>query len=448
MSEDDPFADDGDAEKTVIRPNPGGRRAAPAADPGVAPPARQQPAPQRIRAEDVATLAQVGINPLVSAATSLLSLAIRLRNRAQHTNVDALRERVIAEVKQFEQAALEASQPAQSIRIARYALCATIDDLVLNTPWGSQSSWSMQSMVGTFHNETSGGERFYDLLEQMEKDPGHNREILELLYFCLSLGFEGRLRVEARGGATLNKLRDGLVRTVRAQRGDPDRDLSPHWRGVAAGHRPLSSYIPVWLVVVVTAALLSLTYVGFSYALNGSSDRLYGRLNALPPTGAVELARTAAPPPPPVFQPGLLQRVKGFLEPEIVQGLVEVFEDVNAVTIRLRGTGMFPSGRNRVQDKFIPILLRVGEALEGETGNVIVAGHSDNIPIRTVRFPSNWHLSLARAESVLKLLAQAVRDGGRLSAEGRAANEPIAANDTPAGRELNRRIEVILMKGG
>jgi type VI secretion system protein ImpK len=65
-----------------------------------------------------------------------------------------------------------------------------------------------------------------------------------------------------------------------------------------------------------------------------------------------------------------------------------------------------------------------------------------------VRFPSNWHLSLARAESVLKLLAQSVRDSGRLSAEGRAANEPIAANDTPAGRELNRRIEVILMKGG
>ena len=413
MSEDDPFADDGDAEKTVIRPNPGGRRATPAADLGVAPPVRQQPAPRRIRAEDVAALAQVGINPLVSAATSLLGLAIRLRNRAQHTNVDALRERVIAEVKQFEQAALEASLPAQSIRIARYALCATIDDLVLNTPWGSQSSWSKQSMVGTFHNETSGGERFYDLLEQMEKDPGRNREILELLYFCLSLGFEGRLRVEARGDATLNKLRDGLVRTLRAQRGDPDR--SPHWRGVAAGHRPLSSYIPVWLVAVVTVALLSLTYVGFSYALNGSSDRLYGRLNALPPTGAVELARTAAPPPPPVFQPGLLQRVKGFLEPEVVQGLVEVFEDVNAVTIRLRGAGMFPSGRNRVQDKFVPILLRVGQALEGETGNIIIAGHSDNIPIRTVRFPSNWHLSLARAESVLKLLAQSVRDGGRLN---------------------------------
>ncbi len=457
MSDDDPFADDGDAEKTVIRPNPGGRRPAPAADAGMAPPAQQpgiqQPAPRAgtarpIHAEDVAAISEVGINPLVKAATTLLGLAIRLRNRAQHTDVEALRERAIAEVKRFEQAALQASLPAQSIRIARYALCATIDDLVLNTPWGSQSVWARQSMVGTFHNETSGGERFYDLLEQMERDPVRNREILELLYLCLSLGFEGRLRIEQRGPATLNKLRDGLVRTIRAQRGDTDRDLSPHWRGVEAGNRPLSSYIPVWLVAVVTVALLSLTYIGFSYALNGSSDRMYGRLNALPPGAEVELARAALPPPPPVFEPGILQRIKGFLEPEIAQGLVAVFEDANTVTVRLRGTGMFGSGSDRLQDKFLPILIRVGEALEAERGNVIIAGHSDNVPIRTVRFPSNWHLSRARAEAVLGLLGQSVSSRQRLSAEGRAENEPIAGNDTPAGREQNRRIEVILMKAG
>ena len=462
MSDDDPFADPfaddgdaqgGDAERTVIRPNPGGRRPAPVADAGIAPAPRQQPdprapEPRRIREEDVAVIAEVGINPMVKAATTLLSLAIRLRNRAQHTDVDALRERAIAEVKQFEQSALEASQPARSIRIARYALCATIDDLVLNTPWGSQSSWSRQSMVGTFHNETSGGERFYELLEQMEKDPARNRDILELLYLCLSLGFEGRLRVEQRGPAGLSKLRDGLVRTIRAQRGDTDRDLSPHWRGVAAGHRPLSSYIPPWLVAVVTVALLCLTYVGFSYALNGSSDRLYGRLNTLPPISGVELARAAPPPPPPVFEPAQIQRVQGFLETEIAQGLVDVFEDANTITVRLRGKGMFRSASDQVKDKFLPILIRVGEALENETGKVIIAGHSDNVPIRSVRFPSNWHLSLARAESILRLLEQSLSDGRRLSAEGRAANEPIASNDTPEGREQNRRIEVILLKAG
>ena len=156
----------------------------------------------------------------------------------------------------------------------------------------------------------------------------------------------------------------------------------------------------------------------------------------------------APPPPPPVFEPAQIQRVQGFLEVEIAQGLVDVFEDANTITVRLRGKGMFRSASDQVKDKFLPILIRVGEALENETGKVIIAGHSDNVPIRSVRFPSNWHLSLARAESILRLLEQSLSDGRRLSAEGRAANEPIASNDTPEGREQNRRIEVILLKAG
>jgi type VI secretion system protein ImpK len=77
---------------------------------------------------------------------------------------------------------------------------------------------------------------------------------------------------------------------------------------------------------------------------------------------------------------------------------------------------------------------------------VIVAGHSDNVPIKTARFPSNTHLSLARAESVMRQFATSVEDPSRLSAEGRAEKEPIAPNDTAEGRARNRRIEVILVK--
>lgn len=70
------------------------------------------------------------------------------------------------------------------------------------------------------------------------------------------------------------------------------------------------------------------------------------------------------------------------------------------------------------------------------------------MPIRTARFPSNLHLSLARAETVMKTLAPQLAQPGRLSAEGRAAAQPIAPNDTPEGKARNRRIEVILVKEG
>ena len=77
-----------------------------------------------------------------------------------------------------------------------------------------------------------------------------------------------------------------------------------------------------------------------------------------------------------------------------------------------------------------------------------VAGHTDSIPIRTIRFPSNWHLSLARAEAVLRILSRQLSDSSRLVADGRADTEPVAPNDTPNGRERNRRIELILLKRG
>ena len=144
----------------------------------------------------------------------------------------------------------------------------------------------------------------------------------------------------------------------------------------------------------------------------------------------------------------MLERIEGFLSAEIAEGLVEVFADPAAVTVRLRGDGMFASGSDRLSATFQRVVERVGTALESEAGKVIVAGHSDSVPIRTVRFPSNWHLSLARAEAVLDLLARQLSDQNRLSAEGRAENEPIASNDTREGQALNRRIEVILLNSG
>ncbi len=457
MSGDDPFEDD----RTVLRPMPGGRRSGAeqaGSDSTQVPGAGRSTAdadrtvsPRRagaaVSAED---LSHASFNPLVGSATSLLGLAIRLKNSGQLRDVDALRSRVVEEVKAFERRANETGLTPQSVRAARYALCATLDDLVLNTPWGAASAWGQQSMVALFHNETSGGERFFDLLEKLERDPGRYAEVLELMYLCLSLGFEGKYRVMSRGSIRHGEVREGLFRLIRSRRGDFERDLSPRWRGVDAGHKPLSSYIPLWVIGVGTAALVTLMFVFFSYSLNNDSDVVAIELQQLPPVGSVTLARVDAPPPPPPpeIKSELLPRIKGFLEDEIAQGLVVVSEDVQALTIRVRNRGLFGSGSAQVVDSYLPIIERIGTALRNEPGQIIIAGHSDNIPIRTVRFPSNWHLSLARASSVAKVLTGYLDDPGRLSVDGRADNEPIASNATAEGRAENRRIEVILIKEG
>jgi len=90
-----------------------------------------------------------------------------------------------------------------------------------------------------------------------------------------------------------------------------------------------------------------------------------------------------------------------------------------------------------------PVLDKVAKSLATIPGSVLVSGHTDSIPIRTARFPSNWHLSRDRAAAVMAYLARAVPPS-RMQAEGRADTETVASNETPQGRADNRRVEINL----
>ncbi|MEW6691138.1 MAG: OmpA family protein, partial [Pseudomonadota bacterium] len=105
---------------------------------------------------------------------------------------------------------------------------------------------------------------------------------------------------------------------------------------------------------------------------------------------------------------------------------------------------LFASGSARIEARLEPIVLRIAEALEQVPGSVLVTGHTDDVPIRTARFPSNWELSTERAVSVVKLMQGKLSTPARLRAEGLADSEPVAPNDTPANRARNRRVVIIL----
>jgi type VI secretion system protein ImpK len=469
MAGDDPFAEPEDGDRTVIRPNPGGRRgtaARPAAGPSPFGPSTAAPGPQGATsgtptgvpgaaprtagAGESQQIAMTGMNALVACASPLFALISRIRNRAQHVDPDKLRASVVSEVRAFEARALQAGIEAQTVKVARYALCATLDDVVLNTPWGGQSSWAMQSMVATFHREVVGGDRFYDLLARLEKDPGANIDLLEFIYQCLSLGFEGRLRVEERGSDKHLAIRNSLARIIRGQRGQVERDLSPRWKGLDKPHRRLSAWKPVWIAVGATSFLLAVTFGTLTWALGRQTDSLLGQFRLIGSGEIAVLERKAPPPPPPPPPPPAEARITKFtefLEPEIREGIVEVFETPNSVIVRMAGKGMFRSGSPDLTTEFLPPIARVAEALNGEKGPLTIAGYSDNVPLSgRGRFKDNAALSLARAESVMKFMAEKIEDDSRMTAEGRGEKDPIGDNATPEGREKNRRIEIFLVK--
>lgn len=404
--------------------------------------------------DDAALMAMTAVsdNPLVTAAAPILAMVVRVRDLTHHRDVESLRERVIAEMQRFEAATVRAGLSAAQIRNAGYALCATVDDVVLATSWGNQSLWAHKSLVSTIQKETWGGERFFDLLDQMAEVPDRHLMELELFYLCLSLGFEGKFRVSQRGYSELAKLRDRLYRVIRKQRGEAERDLSPHWRGQADGFRPLAATVPLWLPAVLIAALLAALYAWFVFALADQSDAAYRRLAAVIPDQTVQIARIAPPvtlPTPPPRQT-VADRVALALAADIKAGLVEVSGGTDGrVLVRTR-LNVFASGSDRIEPRYVEVFKHVAEALRKEPGRISVIGNTDNVAIRSLRYPSNQELSEARAFRVQQLMTEILggdagkENGSRLSAEGRGDTDPIAPNTTAEGRQANRRVDILL----
>ena len=226
----------------------------------------------------------ISFNPLVAAAALLLSEVVRLKTSTSAENFQALNERLSVAIKLFEHRALQEGVEGGQVMAARYVLCTVVDEAVVTTPWGNESTWSQMSLLSTFHNETFGGEKFFQLLEHLARNPVKHLAMLELMYISLSLGFEGKYRVLPRGMLELEAIRDSLYRQIRQLRGDIPRELSPHWQGLTQGRRRLVRIVPGWLVAMGTVAGLALLYASFSWVLHEQ------RGSVLQPYQAVEAA--------------------------------------------------------------------------------------------------------------------------------------------------------------
>jgi type VI secretion system protein ImpK len=452
---DDPFAEPDDSDRTVIRPAPGGRRAPAAAPPPRAPaPAAQKASPFDSLPPAAAPVTggaetiQFGLNPLINAAGPLLQLLGRLRNTSSAPNVDDLRERTVRQVRQFETAARDAGVPNEQLRPAHYALCASIDDVVLNTPWGSQGGWATGSLVSTFHQETRSGERFFRILEDMKATPATYLPVLELMYLCLSLGFLGQYRLPPHRPGEVDRIREDLYTIVSRQRPPVDPALAPHWQGVQAPYRPSRAVVPTWVMGAGALAVIGGLFMWFSTSLNASSDDAFAAMLAAPLSHMPAIVRVAAVRPPEMVPLAAPDPLYVFLKPEIDQGLLTVLGDRSMPIVRIRNKGLFASGSATVTPGYYGLLQRIGQALRQEKGPVQVIGYTDNQPIRTVRFPSNYQLSTARAEAARDVILVPLADPGRVTAIGKADADPVQSNATEAGRDENRRIEVVLRRQG
>lgn len=131
------------------------------------------------------------------------------------------------------------------------------------------------------------------------------------------------------------------------------------------------------------------------------------------------------------------------LESEILSNSLSVSYDAEKVVVRFSEASTFTSGSEELKDDMFPIVEKIETVLSECQGDIIVSGYTDNLPVNSRRFRSNWDLSAARAVSVVhQLIFNNKIDPNRVMAAGRAETNPLAANDTAENRAKNRRVEI------
>lgn len=133
------------------------------------------------------------------------------------------------------------------------------------------------------------------------------------------------------------------------------------------------------------------------------------------------------------------------LPDQAISDAISIEEQDGNVIVRFPDKTAFPPGTDGITESFLPTLKILAQKISQLKGQIIVSGHTDNVPITTTRFRSNWDLSTARAVSVIHILVQyAGINVARITAQGFADSRPLASNDTPEGRSKNRRIEIAI----
>jgi chemotaxis protein MotB len=143
----------------------------------------------------------------------------------------------------------------------------------------------------------------------------------------------------------------------------------------------------------------------------------------------------------------LLDDVEAFAEKRRVGDNIVVYQEKDRITIVVEGQVFFRSGSSRLEPQSFPILDEIAALIKKHPGyGVNIKGHTDDVPISTLQFPSNWELSAVRATTVLRYLLTQGVDPDRVTATGYGSLLPIAPNDTPENRAKNRRVEFVLEK--
>jgi len=218
------------------------------------------------------------LNPLIDATSPLLALILRIFTLHQYQQIDTLHKRCRHEIEAIELELQRLGFDRVTVLALRYCLCSVIDEAVMCSPWGQESNWSERSLLALYHDETWGGEKYFVILERLMMEPAHYIQIIEFLYLCLCLGYEGKYRPMHNGRMQLETLIREVHNIIRKERGS-GAALATHFGDhIVDKLDELQWQTPVMMVVGVAFLVSIVLYLGYFFYTDNFTSTIIMRL--------------------------------------------------------------------------------------------------------------------------------------------------------------------------
>jgi type VI secretion system protein ImpK len=366
--------------------------------------------------------------PLRQLFTDLIAYALLFRESCgERTWASAeLRDRLTALVDAQERRARGGEVPWDSYVEARFAVLAWVDELILNAPWAGRGDWP--HLMLKYYGTLNAGNQFFERLEQ---PAASERDVLEIYYFCLALGFEGKYAL-AENPRALRELKQRLHNQLVSAGGglaSSDARLFPEaYRRPPAPAPPAGrSWLGLWLgLIAIVPVILFVIYLSL---LRSAAD------------ARIKLLAQPAPPPAVVAAPGwnltLVEelRRRGVDARDTPRGVVITLP---GVSFEVNRSDLNPAGDRSVREVAAALLRLAPERA------VAVEGHASRE--KGTLDEQNQRLSDERARRVAEVLLEAGLRRDRVTSRGLGSSTPVGSNETEEGRRLNRRVEMTVEK--
>ena len=383
-----------------------------------------------------------GENIILTFGSEILTLASNIRSLEPKNSIEQLRQDIEQLITKFDSQLSNANVSKEVSLTARYIMCCLLDELVLSTPWGADSVWSHQTLLGKYHNETSGGEKFFLIVNKLLEQAQRNIDLIELCYVCISSGFSGKYRISQQGEQELLQVGQLLYQHIEQQR-PTGRDLSPNWQGVGVQTKSFVKQFPSWVFFLGLGSILLIVYIGFLSSLNAKVEPIYQKLESIGWDDFVLKMNKSQPESVDVNT--IASSMKSYFSKEIANQMVAIDVRENMLVIRLKSTSLFKSGSSILNEDALPDVNRLVNSIKEHADSVLVIGHTDS----TGKADSNWVISRKRAEAVAKWLSKGNFQLTNTVTRGMADKQPlIDDSDSTYNRSLNRRVELILVLKG